>query len=319
MTLARNTDAPVPAPTSASSMIAERARRVPPIDEVDVLTHLHRRQHRAEHAGRVRHRRAHEVRRAGRDPRHDVHHLGEQRAVAVHHPLGIARGARRVGEDAHRIGIRTSDGFRGHGRVDHGPRNTRHPRVRQLVVARRHHDVQLQIGELVGSRTVDDVEVVDVAEAIGGDVGPSAALPQDEAHLLRPVDVHDRHEHVAAQRESVEGNDGFAPVRQLERDRVTGLESGVGQGRDQAQRVGRGARRSVPRHGRVSDQTCTAASGAPRRLRSTSPPSVSSVHHPSARYRSRRAAGTVRTGHRPPSESGTRIPRTTCTTNREPH
>ena len=41
----------------------EHARRVPAVDQVDVLAQLHRREHRAEHAGRVGDRRAHEVRR----------------------------------------------------------------------------------------------------------------------------------------------------------------------------------------------------------------------------------------------------------------
>ena len=67
--LARNTDAPVPAPTSASSMIwSTRAGSQRSIRWMS-CARVHRREHRAEHAGRVRDRRAHEVGRTGRDPR----------------------------------------------------------------------------------------------------------------------------------------------------------------------------------------------------------------------------------------------------------
>ena len=66
----------------------EDARRVPSVDEVDVLAELHRREYRAQHAGRVRDRGSHEVRRARRDPRPYVCELGEQRAVLCITPLG---------------------------------------------------------------------------------------------------------------------------------------------------------------------------------------------------------------------------------------
>ena len=230
--LARNTDAPVPAPMSASSMIVEDARRVPAVDEVDVLAQLHRREHRAEHAGRVRDRRAHEVRRAGRDPRPHVRELGEQRAVGVHHALRVARRARRVREHAHVVADRPRRRTpAGAAAVDDVPRDAPHAAPPRRASARSDDDVQLEIGQLVGRGAVDDVEVVDVAVAIGGDVRARAALAEDEAHFLGAVDVHDRHEDVAAQREAVERDDGLAPVRQLERDDGAGLEPGRGRAR----------------------------------------------------------------------------------------
>ena len=52
-----------------------------------------------------------------------------------------------------------------------------------------------------------------------------AALVEDEAHFLRAVDVHDRHEHVPAEREPEERHDRLARVRQLERDDRARLDS----------------------------------------------------------------------------------------------
>ena len=129
--------------------------------------------------------------------------------------------------------------------------SARDPRTRRRRAAR--------VRQLVGRGTVDDVEVVDVAVAVGRDVRAGAALREDEAHFLVSVDVHDRHEDVAAHREAVERDDGFSPVRQLERDDVARLEAGVRKRGDEPQRVGVDLGvRPVPRprlrpdvHGRV--------------------------------------------------------------------
>ena len=106
---------------------------------------------------------------------------------------------------------------------------------------------------------VDDAEVVDVPETVGRDVRPGAALGEDEPHLLGPVDVHDRDEHVAAQREAVERDDRFAPVRQLERDHVARLQPRASERGDESERIGADVGvRAVPRsrlrpdvHGRL--------------------------------------------------------------------
>ncbi len=189
--------------------------------------------------GRVGDRRAHEVRRSRRDPRAHVHHLGQQRAVVVHHALGVARRARRVREHAHVVGSPrgpiSAAGGRGASTTSHG--DARAPRECGDASGRSHDDVQRQIGELTGCRAVDDVEIVDVAVAVGRDVRARATLPEDEAHLFGSVDVHDRHEHVAAHREAVERDDRLTPVRQLERDHVARFEPGVGEHGHQPQRV----------------------------------------------------------------------------------
>ncbi len=90
---------------------------------------------------------------------------------------------------------------------------------------RPHHDVHAEVGSSSGSGAVDDVEVVDVAVSVGGDVGAGPALGEDEPHLLVAVDVHDRHEDVATHRQPVERDDGLAPVRELEGDDVTRFET----------------------------------------------------------------------------------------------
>ena len=53
----------------------ECAPGVPLVDQMDVLPRHHRRQHRTEHAGRVRDGRTHQVRRTRCDPRPDVRQL----------------------------------------------------------------------------------------------------------------------------------------------------------------------------------------------------------------------------------------------------
>ena len=148
----------------------------------------------------------------------------------------------------------TASGSRGADRrgrfgcVDDVPRDAPHPPRGAGASRRADDDVHLQIRQLAGRRAVDDVEVVDVAVAVGRDVRARAALAEDEAHLLGPVDVHDRHEHVAAHREAVERDDRFAPVRQLERDDVTRLDPGLRERGDQAERVGADLRvGAVPR------------------------------------------------------------------------
>ncbi len=83
------------------------------------------------------------------------------------------------------------------------------------------------------SRAIDDVEVVDVTETIGRQIGTGTALGEDEAHFLGTVDVHDRHEHVATHREPEEGDDRLPPVRQLERHHLAGLDAVGTQRRDE--------------------------------------------------------------------------------------
>ena len=161
------------------------------------------------------------------------------------------------------------------------------PTRRTLASARRRRcaddDVQLQVGQLVGGRAVDDVEIVDGAVPVGGDVGARPALAEDEAHLLRAVDVHDRHEHVAADREPVERDDGLVPVRELERDDRAGLDPGVGERGDEAERVGvQVGVGAVPRT-RLRPDVDPCVRERARSRRSTRPPSVSSVHQPDRR------------------------------------
>ena len=150
----------------------EHARRVPAVDQVDVLRPASiGAEHRAEHAGRVRDRRTHEVGRTGRDPRPHVHELGEQRAVAVHHALRVARRARRVGEHAHVVGV----GRRRSRRPAAASATTSHATRRTRAVASPSATAptttcSVELGQLVGPGAVDDVEIVDVAVAVGGDV-----------------------------------------------------------------------------------------------------------------------------------------------------
>ena len=244
------------------------------------LAEAHRREHRAEHAGRVRDRRAHEVRRARGDP--DLRCAGSPRAACD--ACASRPSDRSSCPTCTRARTRRPDRARrssaaGVGRVDDVPADA--PYACRAGAPRRSPTTtcSVEVGERVGRRAVDDVEVVDVAVPIGGDVGAGAALIEDEAHFLGAVDVHDRHEHVAAHREAVERDDRFAPVRQLERDR-----------RRRARCRRRGASSPVAAIRRGRRRRCRATVGVPTRCarrvgaarseRSTSAPSVSSVHQP---------------------------------------
>src|SRR5262249_14712127 len=55
------------------------------------------------------------------------------------------------------------------------------------------------------------------------DVRHRAALLEDEGHFLAAVDVDDRDQHVAAEGQGGERDDGFAPVGELEGDCVSRL------------------------------------------------------------------------------------------------
>ena len=204
----------------------EDARRVPAVDQVDVLAQLHRREHRAEHAGRVRHRRTHEVRRAGRDPR----------------PRCASARRATCGGCASRPWVRSSCPTCTRARRRRRARTSRSPARRRRAASTTSHahtphawvsvaptspttTCRSSSGSSPRVRAVDDVEIVDVPVAVGRDVRARPALCEDEAHFLGAVDVHDRHEHVAAHREPVERDDRLPPVRQLERDDVARDES----------------------------------------------------------------------------------------------
>ena len=300
-----------PPPTSASSITSstragsQRSMRWMSCPELD------RREHRAEHPGRVGDRRPHEVRRARRDPGPHVQQLGEQRAVAVHHALRIARGARRVREHAHVVRSRRRRSRRPAVRPRR-PRPTR--RAAPGRRGERRVDPRRRAGRDRGSssarRAVDDVEVVDVAEAVGRDVRARPALLEDEAHLLRPVDVHDRHEHVPAHREPVERDDRLAPVRQLERDDVAGLDAGLARARVTSRSASSWTSRvgAVPRpclrpdvdsRRRATAREAASTSDAERLV---GPPPLGEVALPER-------GGTARTGHCVRSRSPTPHPR----------
>ncbi len=82
----------------------------------------------------------------------------------------------------------------------------------------------LEIGERVADAREVREEVL-MAEAVGGDERLHARLAQDVADLLRPVEVHDRHDDRAEIRDRVERGRGLEPVRELERDRVAGPDA----------------------------------------------------------------------------------------------
>ncbi len=174
--------------------------------------------------------------------------------MAVHHTLGGAGGARGGGQHAHVVGRHCTGSWGGCGpsSIDDVPADPPDPgatsRVRpkpgcpkpgcRSAGAASHNQVQLQIRQLVRAGAVDDVEVVDMAVAVGRHIGPGAALGQDEPHLLVAVDVHDGHEHVAAHGQAVEGHHRLTPVGQLEGNHGSGRQSGPGQHADESESIG---------------------------------------------------------------------------------
>ena len=210
--------------------------------------------------------------------------LGEQRAVAVHHALGVARRARRVREHAHVVGV---GGARsrsaGAARVDDVPRRRaaracgasasadrrprRAARDRAARRARRRRRCRGSRRGRSGRRRCTRARRL---------------WPRMKRTSFGAVDVHDRHEHVAAHREAVERDDRLPPVRQLERDDGAGLEPGVGERGDQPQRVGVDLGVGAVPRARLRPDVRRSRRARARRRRSTSAPSVSSVHQPSA-------------------------------------
>ncbi len=101
------------------------------------------------------------------------------------------------------------------------------PQVVEAEVARRRRSSATSPTTITCSRSVQPVadggqvgQVVALADARHDDEGPGPALAQDEADLLGPVEVDDRHQGDAEHGAGVEGDGRLDPVGQLEGDHV---------------------------------------------------------------------------------------------------
>jgi hypothetical protein len=194
----------------------EDGRRVPHVDEVDRLASEDGDEQRGEHADAVTDWRAGE----GGDATAGLHRaeladLETNGAVRVHDALWIRGRAGGVRDEGGRRWIDARG--RVHG-VAVGERREREHAGRDVVV--RYYRDELKVGHF-GVDRVDVGEVVEVAEAVGGDEDARAGLIQDEPDFLQPVEVHDRDGYRAQERRRPERGRRLDPVRQLERHQVT--------------------------------------------------------------------------------------------------
>ena len=162
-------------------------------------------------------RRAHERRRPGWLYCTELADLGADGAMGVHHPLRVRRRSRRVRDEGRR------------GRVDGR-------RLRDRLVGNEVGEAEIGTGVVaddrgpfevgqVGRHRVEVGDVIKVPERVGRDECLHPRAGEDVSHFLRAIEVHDRHDDRAEVRDRVERRGGFGPVRQLERDRVTGADA----------------------------------------------------------------------------------------------
>ena len=140
----------------------------------------------------------------GQPPLHD---LGDQRVVGMDHAFGLGCRSRRVAER------------HGFGRIDVDLPLSERVSAGEVVEVGADGDDPLQVGH-IGTEVGEHRLVVDVTEALGGDVEPRVRLREDEANLAALVDVHDRRDDGAGERASPEAHRGFDPVGELERHDV---------------------------------------------------------------------------------------------------
>jgi hypothetical protein len=192
--------------------------RVPHVDEVDGTVAQKRDEEGVEHADEMAYRCSRDLRRtAGREELLQLAGLAPDGAVGVHDPLGITCRARR--EAHHGRSVRIDRHRLGQGRTVQ-PRAERRGRGGQLGVRRLPHHQPLGVGR-TGQERLVEVEVVGMAEAIGGHDDVGGRGPEDVVDLLGPVEVHDRDDHRPQVGGGPEGDARLDPVRELDDYHVT--------------------------------------------------------------------------------------------------
>ncbi len=201
---------------------AQDGRRVPTVDQEDRLAADERAQQAAQHPDGVADGGADEARSVAHGlVTRELAHFAADRAVRVHDPLGVGGGPRRVGDQGCGVGVDRNgalDRIRPQQLVEGDQPGLE--RGLAVVLGIADDDHVLQVAQPVANRRQLG-QVVALAEAGHDDERPGPALPQDEAHFLRPVEVHDRHQGHAEHGAGVERDRGLHPVGQLEGDDVT--------------------------------------------------------------------------------------------------
>ncbi len=193
---------------------------VPPIDEIERATVHQWAQQAPEHADGVADRGADQ----GRPVAHgliagQLAHLEAKGTVGVHHSLGVGRRPRGVGDQGGRVRIKVDRPFDRVGAAKLV--ETQH--VRRVPPVADHED-PLQVVQPVAHGGQLGQEVA-LGVATHDHQGAGSALAQDEADLLRSVEVHDRHQRHPEERAGVEGDRSLDPVGQLEHDDVAGPQT----------------------------------------------------------------------------------------------
>ena len=204
--------------------------------------------------------------------------LAAQGAVRVHDALGVGRRARGVADDRRAVGVdvrRAVDRLRAAQVVE------AHVPGRVAGDVAHHHDV-LEALQAVAHRGQVG-QVVALPDTRHDDERPGAALAEDEAELLGPVEVHDRHQRHAEHAAGVEGDGRVDPVGQLEGHHVARPEPERAQARRRRAATPRRPRRPSRGTGSSATKCGSAASGPPGGQSRRNSPSVRSSHAPSAR------------------------------------
>ena len=140
--------------------------------------------------------------------------------MGVHDALGVTRRPRGEGHDRRCVrvdGQRVLQGIAVQQRVERdGPAG-------QLGVRRVPHHQPPWLGRAAEEGPVD-LQVVGVAEVVGGDHHVGRGRSQDVVDLLGPVEVHDRYHGGTEVGGGPEGDARLGPVRQLDHDDVTGAD-----------------------------------------------------------------------------------------------
>ena len=155
------------------------------------------------------------------------------RGVGVHHPLRVARRARRVGEHHQLVGADLgrpsrqsliADGVAGSQHLD--PRVIAvGSRLAGLAGAQPHHRLQVAGRFDLGSRLGEQRVVVDRAGAVDGDEKPTLRVDHRVGHVVGPVAGVQRHEAATDLRDGVHQVQPLGPVHHPDRDVVTVLHT----------------------------------------------------------------------------------------------
>ena len=155
--------------------------------------------------------------------------------MIVYSALGIAGGARRVGQHRHIVGGQFGQFGGWLASFQFCPGHAAHTSGGRPVRLAADHEVKAEAGRGVA---VDDLSKVHVSVGHRGDIGLGGTLVEDERHLLAPVDMGDRHQDVAAHGQPGKRHHRLPPIGELEGHHRAGSDALVAQQRHQPTGLG---------------------------------------------------------------------------------